>query len=199
MSITINTPNVALIGRMGSGKSTIAQLLTDLYGYQRFSWAQPVKDIASLAYGPIDKSQGYEVEIPTGDNAVRTGREILQRIGTDAMREQVDRQFWIRAGTRRIEARDDIRWVNDDTRFPNEADALARRGWAVIRLKLPDEVRRARLYQSYGYIDEDALNHASESEVDDILVHLELWNTGSPISTVEALMQTLAKAALHTA
>jgi hypothetical protein len=196
MTLHVATPNVALIGRMGTGKSTIAQLLCDLYGYQRFSWAQPVKDIASLAYGPVDKAQGYEVELPSGDLGVRTGREILQRIGTDAMREQVDRQFWIRAGTRRIEARDDINWVNDDTRFPNEADSLARRGWAIVRLLLPDELRRARLTESYGAIDENALAHPSETGVDDILVHLELWNTGSPLATAEALMETLAKASL---
>lgn len=186
-------PNIALIGRMGSGKSTIAQLLIDLYGYSKMSWAQPVKDIAALAYGPIDKSTGYEIELPDGTAGVRTGRDLLQRIGTDAMRDQVDRAFWIRAGTRRIEARADIRWVNDDTRFPNEADALARRGWVIVRVQVDDATRFTRL----GRVPSpEELNHPSETSIDDIPVHIRLWNTGSPIATVEMLLSTLAKASL---
>lgn len=196
MTLTIQQPSIALIGRMGSGKSTIAQLLTDLYGYTKMSWAQPVKDIAALAYGPVDKGQGYEVELPNGKSAVRSGRELLQRIGTDALREQVDRSFWIRAGIRRIEARPDIVWVNDDTRFPNEADALARRGWYIVRVDLPEDLRRERLLEAHGQIDEAALNHPSETGIDDIQHHIRLWNTGSPLQTTETLMQTLAKLVL---
>lgn len=186
----MNQPNLALIGQMGSGKSTIAQLLVDLYGYQKMSWAQPVKDIASLAYGPVDKATGYEVELPDGTPAVRTGRDILQRIGTDAMRDQVDRSFWIRAGTRRIEARTDIAWVNDDTRFPNEADALARRGWIIVRVQVPDDVRFSRMGRTPT---PEELNHPSETSIEEIPVHFKLWNTTSPIMTVDMLMNTLAK------
>ena len=185
----MNEPNIALIGKMGSGKSTIAQLLIEIYGYQKMSWAQPVKDIASLAYGPVDKATGYEVELPDGTPAVRTGRDILQRIGTDAMRDQVDRSFWIRAGTRRIEARPDIHWVNDDTRFPNEADALARRGWVIVRVELPDDVRFSRMGRRPTA---EELNHPSETSIDEIPVHIKLWNTTSPIMTVDMLMNTLA-------
>lgn len=185
-------PNIALIGQMGSGKSTIAAALTK-FNYVRFSWASGVRHVASLAYGPVDKNTLYEVSVngrPTG----RTGREILQRIGTDALRNQVDEDFWIRAGLREI---DTIHQplVNDDTRFPNEADALARRGWVIVRIKVPDEIRLHRLHKLYGNDLDAALNHPSETTIDQIPYHYGLWNTTEPDAVAETLMAQLAEIA----
>ena len=48
--------NIALIGSMGSGKTTIAQRLVQDFGYQKFSFAKEVKDIFNLIYKrPINK------------------------------------------------------------------------------------------------------------------------------------------------
>lgn len=61
--------NIAIIGSMGSGKTTIAQRLVQDFGYQKFSFAKEVKDIFNLIYKrPINKGKG-------------TDRETLQDIG----------------------------------------------------------------------------------------------------------------------
>jgi len=41
-------PNVALIGGPGAGKDTVAQILFEEYGYTRYAFADPLRELASL-------------------------------------------------------------------------------------------------------------------------------------------------------
>lgn len=169
-------PSVALVGKQGSGKSSIAQALIAHHGFLRMSWAEPVRQIFEMAYGQIVdyaamKAQLYEVTLSDGTTALRTGRELLQRIGTDALREHVDQDFWIKAGVQRI-------WrsnmCNDDTRFLNEAAALRRLSWVIVRISAPEEVRRQRI--GGGFVDG---GHSSEIEQEHIEVDLDIINDGT--------------------
>jgi hypothetical protein len=140
--MTYVLPSIALCGPRGSGKTTIADLLRGRYFVQRHSWAAPVKAIAVLAYGPIGKSDPVTVR-RDGLMVQTTGLDILQRIGTDAIRDRVDEDFWVRAGIRGIDPL--ATYVNDDTRFPNEAEALRALGWCIVSLFVGDEQRQRRL------------------------------------------------------
>lgn len=182
-------PNIALIGRMGTGKSTIAEALRP-YGYSKFSWASAVRDVAKMAYGAIDKNRIYEVTVD-GQPTARTGREILQRIGTDALRDQVDQDFWIRTGLRTIHDLPEP-LVNDDTRFENEAATLARSGWVIVKVQIPEEIRLHRLTQLYGDKVGDVLQHPSETQVEEIPYHYGLWNTTEPALVAKTLLAQLA-------
>lgn len=175
--------SLALLGRRGSGKTTLARHFMDT-GYIPVSWADPVRRIFAMAYGddvfgptyPEVKRREYVVSVD-GLPVTRTGRELLQRIGTDAIRENVDSDFWIKAGLRSIDSMtsrcgcatdcgcDPIAplFVNDDTRFPNEVAALRSRGFAVVYLAVPDEVRWERI----GH-DPVADTHPSETSVSPI-------------------------------
>jgi hypothetical protein len=129
-----------------------------------------------MAYGPIIdyaamKAQLYEVTMPDGGTALRTGRELLQRIGTDAIRDNVDQDFWIKAGVSRI-WRD--RMCNDDTRFLNEAEALRKLGWFIVRVAAPEDIRRKRI--GGGFVDG---GHPSEVEQDLIQADFVLVNDDS--------------------
>jgi dephospho-CoA kinase len=186
----VNHPNIALIGQMGTGKSTIAAALGE-FGYTRFSWAAAVRAVAKLAYGEVSKNQVYEVMV-NGRPTARTGREILQRIGTDALRDQVDEDFWIRSGLRAIEKLP-APLVNDDTRFENEAETLSRAGWVIVRVQVPDEIRHHRLTALYGKDLDKVLSHPSETTVDKIPYHYGLWNTAEPQAVAQTLLHQLAE------
>lgn len=191
--------NIALVAKRGSGKTTVSDAL-QRQGYRRLSWADPVRDIAAMAYdrrfigSPAEyaaaKAATFEVRHPDGSTEVITGTQVLQRIGTDAIRDHLDQDFWIRAGLRRLdESAHDFtalsnytvhsdgtvdadygtvvrtRWVNDDTRFPNELAALRSRGFVIVGLYCPDAVRIARLIERDGAFDAAAESHASENSV----------------------------------
>lgn len=166
---------IALVGKMGSGKSTVAGILI-AKGYVHHSWAEPVRAIFSMAYDTITpenyaevKATEYEVsergprDQPT--DVIRTGRELLQRIGTDALRNNVDLDFWVKVGMNKAYGlvMQDKMVVNDDTRFLNEADALRRLGFAIVRIERP------------GTVSGD---HPSEVEQDSIQADYVLRNDG---------------------
>jgi len=177
-------PSLALTGRRASGKSTIAALLTRHYGYTRHSWADPVKALVHSAYGPLEKSSRVLVRRDGGLQAA-SGLWLYQRVGTEALREQVDEDFWVKAGLRRIAeqvnephcAPSPRRWVNEDTRFANEVAALRNLGWLIVRLDCYDDVRYARLVERG---DPDlAMDHASE-QLDGFEADIRLDTTFDP-------------------
>lgn len=191
-------PSIAFVGLRGTGKDTLADRLVKGWGYRKMSWADPVRDIAAMAYDldprdPVSysafKAGKFAVRRPDGSIEEITGTQVLQRIGTDAIRDHLDADFWIKAGLRRMDQSADvwevtstirydehstvvtdqsahpIRWVNTDTRFPNEVDALRSRGFRIVGLSCPEDVRRNRLIARDGLYDEAAQNHPSETSV----------------------------------
>lgn len=61
-----------------------------------------------------------------------TVRELLQKLGTDAIRNQLHTNAWVNALMSKY--RGDSNWVVTDVRFPNEAEAIRERGGILIRL-----------------------------------------------------------------
>lgn len=166
--------NVAIVGKMGAGKSSLANHLVDVHKYTRVANAGALKALAAMAYGPIDKSETYRVtripEFAWGNEYEEdeiSGREVLQGIGQIV--KEFDRDFWLKAMMRDIETKGNGPFVCDDTRFPFEADFLRSKGWIIAKLYVPKEVRAERYERLYGRVPtESELNHPSETEVDNI-------------------------------
>lgn len=166
--------NVAIVGKMGAGKSSLANHLVDVHKYTRVANAGALKALAAMAYGPIDKSETYRItrrnEMSWGTEWLEepiSGRQVLQGIGQIV--KEFDRDFWLKAMMRDIETKGNGPFVCDDTRFPFEAEFLKQRDWIIVKLYVPKEVRAERYRTLYGRVPTEAeLSHPSETEVDDI-------------------------------
>ena len=180
--------NVALFGHMGSGKTTIADSLSRA-GYQRISFSGPLKAVAELAYGKIDKGSDYEVVDAEGNKRKVSGREILQGVGQTI--KDVDRDFWMKCFMRQVISFGDTPLVVDDGRFLFEWNELASDGWLTVGVNCHESVRMQRYESIYGRGPTEAeMNHQSEIEVPDILnrCSIILQGTDDPFENVRKIM-----------
>lgn len=143
---------IGITGLIGSGKDTIASHLVEKYGYERYSWATPLKDITSTLFGwdrdmlegttPQQREKREQKDEWWSEKLGLqncTPRLILQLIGTEVMRDALHKDIWILAGMKRIAGKQNV--VIPDTRFPNEIAAIKEMGgviWNVQRGPLPE-------------------------------------------------------------
>jgi len=59
----------------------------------------------------------------------------LQKIGTDALRDNLHQDVWVNALM--VDYNPTLNWVITDTRFPNEAEAIKKAGGIIIRIERP--------------------------------------------------------------
>ena len=132
--------------------------LEERSGWEVKKWAGKLKTIASILTGiPVQKFEDQEFkksllgpewgtvrDIPLSSipvfadiqfNALMSVRELLQKIGTDALRDNLHQDVWVNALM--VDYNDTLNWVITDTRFPNEAEAIKKAGGIIIRIERP--------------------------------------------------------------
>jgi dephospho-CoA kinase len=142
--------NIGIVGRMGSGKTTIANYLVEKYGYKKESLAAPMRQFVTDVLN-IDKTDPRY-------------RLAMQELGTEWGRKY-DNLCWVRHLLNRLEM---FSVVVDDIRFLNEAKVLHSVGWLLLYLDCPPEVRKHRCVDRDGTFDPETESHPSELEVDEI-------------------------------
>ena len=147
---------IAICGKMGSGKTYIADRLSKEYNLKKISFAGKIKDIALDLFDTKNKD-----------------RKLLQTIA-DKMKE-IDKDIWIKYVIREIKDKNDI--IIDDLRFQNELYYLKEYNFIIIGLIIDDNTQLERLKDKYGsdYINHiDRRNHNSEKEIDNLECDLKI-------------------------
>lgn len=134
---------IGLSGYAQSGKDTAALAITrQQSGWEIRRWAQKVKSIASLLTGVpeyifenIDFKNSVMPDYWWNNDRPITYREFLQKIGTEAIRNNIHENAWVNALM--SEYNHTCKWIITDTRFPNEAQAIKNAGGFVIRIIRP--------------------------------------------------------------
>jgi len=151
-------PNIYFVGKAGSGKTYSAKFMIEKYRYEVAKFAYPVYMIAEKYFGMKDKD-----------------RKLLQVIGTDAARDQINYEIWVnrfKEDMRIVRLTAGIlnlplpKFVMDDCRFPNEHAILKELGFVGIYIDVSDEIRKERLIGRDGKAQEATLNHKSETLID---------------------------------
>lgn len=126
-------PYVGLTGPAGCGKDTAAVGLCNALGYERFAFADPIKDalagMLSIDRGWLD-DRAYK-ELPLEGLGV-SPRRLAQTLGTEWGRDVVDQDWWLKLMEFRSLEHPLV--VIPDVRFDNEASWIRGRGGIVIKL-----------------------------------------------------------------
>lgn len=129
---------VAIAGRAGAGKSTIADILVRDHGFAKLSLADPIREIAELF--------GFEIKKPY---PIET-RRALQAIGYTG--RLIDKDIWVKMLIERVkllQSQGVARIVVDDVRFPNECALLKAFGFYIVKIKISEKELQKRMKEHY--------------------------------------------------
>lgn len=166
-----------------SGKNTVADILKNKYGFLQRAFADHLKLSIhrSLYINPYEEDFKTK-RFPLWGN--RTGREILQQFGTDAMRNGFDKDIWVKLALYDEEFSplyvDPVRVSFSDLRFENEATEIKKLGGILIRI----DRDVAGLKGAEG-------NHASEVELDGFLEWDYILDNNGTLEDLEANIDVL--------
>lgn len=144
---------VALGGMAGAGKDTVADYLVREHGYEKVSFAAPIrKFIASLMGLTLEEMEKVK-EDPSSIGG-RSPRYMMQTLGTEWGRGMVADSIWEEALLKRLKGPG--RFVVSDTRFPTELEALSpiAETWYVSRGVAYGGIREST-HSSEGAITEE--------------------------------------------
>jgi hypothetical protein len=210
---------IGISGKIGSGKDTIGEIIQGLSitnGGREFEikkFAGKLKTTASLLTGiPVEKFEDQEFKktllgsewgtvrpnplnaVPVFEdvqfNELMSVRELLQRLGTEAMRDGLHTNVWVNAlfadykeeiyrsevPTRAagfIDQHVYPNWIITDMRFPNEMEAIVKRGGITIRVTRPVKKSKntPRLHPSETALDKATFDYEiiNDGSVDDLI------------------------------
>jgi len=147
----------ALVGKRHSGKGSLSNFLVQNHGYERFAFADPLKDLWVDMYNVFLDRIGFPADF-TREQLNREKefhRVDLERLGSVHGRGKDD-ECWVRLAKelvdhkREISAQEggSIAFVGDDVRFLNEVEALRDRGFIVVKLVRDEDERIHSVRQS---------------------------------------------------
>jgi hypothetical protein len=178
---------IGLVGPAGSGKSTLAALLAERAGYERTSFAGPIKHMlrALLEYQSVFPETiermlyGDLKEIPNSYLSGATPRHAMQTLGTE-WRDLISRDLWLNIW----EAQADSRCVVDDLRFQHEAKQVRAHAGLIVTVRRPGR--------------HPITGHISETEWEDIVPDVYITNVdGNPDDMWTQLVAALARRNQH--
>lgn len=165
---------IAFSGLKTSGKSTAANHLVKLYGAERISFAQPIREmLAVLGLSSADMSVGKEKPHPVlGGN---TPRFAMQTLGTQWGREMIDQRLWLNILAARVCAAKDAGKlvVVDDVRFPNEVELIREIGGIIIHIERPGLVGGQHASEAGVPIDRVSFSISNNRAVENLTTLVE--------------------------
>ena len=190
---------IGLVGWIGSGKNTVADILSTQHNYRKDSFAAPLKDATANIFnwprktleGDTDHSRHFrECVDPYWANKLQiknfTPRLALQIVGTELFREHFHPKIWLDSLEHRYIAGGQKPTIITDCRFRNELAFIKQMGGFTIRVKRGDDPHWTELAKQAQQGDEFAIQklsdigiHASEWDHTGILVDFIIENNGT--------------------
>ena len=205
---------IGIAGRIGSGKDTVGEIIQELclsnHGpvFEVKKFAGKLKQIASLLTGiPVEDFEDQEFKksylgaewgtvesnplnaVPVFENIefnhLMSVRELLQKLGTEAIRDGLHPNAWVNAlmceyKRPKMSEYNPSNWIITDVRFPNELEAVEDVKGLTIKVVRPVEKSKTSVRL-----------HPSETSLDKAEFDYEIINDGSIEDLIEKVRQIL--------
>ena len=168
---------IGISGKKRSGKDTAAQFLKSQLKHKFrqdariMCFAEGLKRVAAMALGEdpdlFFDDESKERLFLVGPEHVMSGRSILQKVGTECFRDNIDVDFWVTMFMKHVKSVEESYIIVPDTRFPNEFKAIKDAGGCVIRIDRPTD---------------STDTHISETALDNYVFDYRIDNTGKLFS-----------------
>src|SRR6185295_9782068 len=173
---------IYFVGQAGAGKTYCAKYLMDKYNYMPCKFAYGVYSIAEKYFGMKNKD-----------------RKLLQLIGTDVARNEIEQNIWITRTYENITIAEktakilgkELNLVSDDVRFKNEHELLKQMGWIGIYLNVDENIRLSRLESRDGDAQKETLKHKSELEMEEFKDDLYQLDSNNSLEITYAWLEEL--------
>lgn len=201
-------PRIALVGKMRSGKTTVASAFAHNHGFTISSFGSSLKKYAEeiLSESDVYPTECKYKDCPFSDEPLIVGkskpRALYQDFG-QAMRA-LDSNVWIRHTANAInwqeERRSHVGTIIDDLRQPNEYKWAKANGFVIIRVNANEDTRLSRANAEGDAFSIDDLRHETEMHVDDFEVDYEIWNDdGDSLAELERNIDVIMSEINHVA
>lgn len=193
---------IAFNGLKCSGKSTASDYFIKLLEINmpslrvvRRAFADPMKEILSKYFGVGEALYTQEGKMQMNEFWGMTHREMLQKFGTEAMRDHFHPETWVKIMqltidklSMKVDSEDTV-LVIDDLRFDNEAEMLRKYGAMIV------QIRRDAVADSDG---SHRSEHLLPETIDgNLIVNFKLRNNGT-IAELRDQVGVLTKLCLST-
>jgi len=148
---------IAIGGKMGTGKSSLADFLVKCFQFKKYSFAAKLKELATDLFNMEVKD-----------------RQLLQVLGTKV--REINKDVWAQYIVTLIQAEKPLRAVIDDMRYLNEAQILKQNDFTLLKLYTPKSLVAKRGVAGFS---EETLQHPSEVEIDAIKVDYTVDTSGT--------------------
>lgn len=148
---------IGICGPARSGKGEAAKVIKDMFGFDEYSFASPIRnfmiDFLGLAGGLAELDEIKD--LPHYLLNEKTPRYAMQTLGTEWGRDMIWSELWV---NRCIKMSQRSRHaVISDVRFDNEAKAINNAGGVIIKVVRPDIRIKESSHSSEKQISEDLL------------------------------------------
>ena len=162
----------------------VASLLTGI-SIEKFEDQDFKKTILGPEWGKETKSNPLNAIEPFKDITfveMMSVRDLLQKLGTEAMRNGLHQNTWVNALF--ADFKEDMHWIITDMRFPNEYNAIKDKGGITIRVNRP----------GHGTSMTDlASAHPSETALDGFEFDYTINNDGDLEKLISLVREILVK------
>lgn len=203
---------LGISGYIGVGKDTVGNIIKKLdidSNWQIKKFANKLKQIATILTGiPSEMFEDQEfkktylgeewtLKTKTDHTLIKDGkatmaeiitkmtvRDMLQKLGTEAMRNGLHPDTWINAlmcDYKKVKDKDEEysypNWIITDVRFPNEYDAIKSKGGVIIRVNRNESEKESIKHVSEtaldGYIYDYVINN--DSDINNLTSSIEVF------------------------